>query len=83
MQAVDHLGQIYQIWRFRRRAFTVLNKTKEEETSTKIDAFYNKEGMNFNKLMGSIANGAPAMLGKHSGFKAKLQVTSHTFMIHA
>ncbi|KAI6649866.1 Zinc finger BED domain-containing protein 5-like [Oopsacas minuta] len=57
--------------------------TKGEDIFTKIDAFYNKEGLDFNKLIGSTTDGAPAMLGKHSGFKAKLQqVASHTFMIH-
>ena len=57
--------------------------TKGEDIFTKIDAFYNKEGLDFNKLIGSTTDGAPAMLGKHSGFKAKLQqVAPHTFMIH-
>ncbi|KAI6647160.1 Zinc finger BED domain-containing protein 5-like [Oopsacas minuta] len=58
-------------------------KTKGEDIFTKIDAFYNKEGLDFNKLIGSTTDGAPPMLGKHSGFKAKLQqVAPHTFMIH-
>ena len=57
--------------------------TKGEDIFTKIDAFYNKKGLDFNKLIGSTTDGAPAMLGKHSGFKAKLQqVAPHTFMKH-
>ena len=57
--------------------------TKGQDIFTKIDAFYNKEGLDFNKLIGSTTDGAPVMLGKHSGFKAKLQqVAPHTFMIH-
>ena len=43
--------------------------TKGEDIFTKIDAFYNKEGLDFNKLIGSTTDGAPAMLGKHSGCK--------------
>ena len=57
--------------------------TRGDDIFTTIEAFYNKESLDFNKLIGSTTDGAPAMLGKHSGFKAKLQqVAPHAFMIH-
>ena len=57
--------------------------TKGEDIFAKMESFYNKEGLDFNKLIGSTTDGAPAMLGNHSGFKAKLQqVAPYAFMIH-
>ena len=57
--------------------------TKGVDIFTKIETFYNQEGLDFNKLIGSTTDGAPAVLGRHSGFKAKLQrVAPHAFMIH-
>ena len=57
--------------------------TKGEDIFNKINYFNNKEGLDFNKLIGSTTDGAPAMLGKHSGFKTKLQqVAPHALMIH-
>ena len=57
--------------------------TKGEDIFAKMESFYNKEVLDFNKLIGSTTDGAPAMLGKYSGFKANLQqVAPYAFMIH-
>ena len=46
--------------------------TKGEDVYEKVKDFYTEEGLPFNKLVGSTTDGAPAMLGRHSGFQAYL-----------
>ena len=47
--------------------------TKGEDVFVMIRDFYENQGLDLSKLIASTTDGAPAMLGKHSGFGAKLK----------
>lgn len=57
--------------------------TKGEDVFQIVKAFYEHHELDFNKLIASTTDGAPAMLGKHSGFNAKLaRIAPNLTVVH-
>ena len=57
--------------------------TKGEDVFRMMESFYESHNLNFQKLIASTTDGAPAMLGTNSGFNARLaQVAPNSTTIH-
>ena len=50
--------------------------TKEEDMFGLVDNFFKRNGLQWTKLVGSTTGGAPAMLGRKSGFQARVKAVS-------
>ena len=50
--------------------------TKGEDVFELVDNFFKKNGLQWSKLVGCTTDGAPAMLGRKSGFQARVKAVS-------
>ena len=50
--------------------------TKGEDVFELVDNFFKENGLQWSKLVGCTTDGAPAMLGRKSGFQARAKAVS-------
>ena len=50
--------------------------TKGEDVFELVDNFFKENGLQWSKLVGCTTDGAPAMLGRKSGFHARVKALS-------
>ena len=57
--------------------------TKEDDIFQMVNSFFKQHGLKWENLRGCTTDGAPAMLGRKSGFRARvMEVAPHVKFLH-